>query len=297
MSTLAIWAPATAGGNRSGERLSRPIDAVVEAAGQPGRHEAAAGPEGPDGHVADPRGPGEGDDDQPDVRRVQCAVGSDVPVGQQREDHEGDHQELDGIVDLDVGDDIPCECVDPDLAGQEDQEGDGHGGSQPGVRHAECAEEEHCERGELGGGPRVAAVGAAVAGNDQAADHHRPGDKRPGPEERGQRPDGGQQREGPRPQRLAGAAPVAPLALDPDEQADGDRVDECKSLRRGHEVRPLVRTARAAASVAMSMDLHLRFTGPGGPRRNGSRVLPGRRPAGPRAQPGSCACREPHPSR
>lgn len=129
--------------------------------------------------------------------RVQGAVRSEVLVGQEGKHDEGQHQELEGILELGVGHDLAGEGVDGPFRPQQHRRDDGERRRQGCVVDGHGPEKVRGEERDLGGRPRVGGTRLPVPEEHQGADDGQTGNHRPRSEERGRRPDQAHQGEAP----------------------------------------------------------------------------------------------------
>jgi len=136
-----------------------------EPSGEPGDEQPAPWAEGAHGDVAGPAEARERDDQQPDLERVQDAVGAGLAVGQQGEHDEGDDEESKGVLDLGVSDDLPGQPVDRSFRGEQYRHDHGEADRELRVGTHQGAEEEGRQRGGLGRDAAIRVRGPGVPGD------------------------------------------------------------------------------------------------------------------------------------
>jgi hypothetical protein len=172
--------------------------------------------------VTEPRDAGQGDDDQPDPRGIQHAVGANPSFGQERQHHEGDHQELKGVLELYVRDGAAHEAVQLGLAREEDGDHDRERRRERGVAVTQRSEQVRGEGRDLGRGAGMDSTGAPVAEQHERRDRNETSEDDPSTEVGAERAGDGQQRERPHAECRPVTLSLATFAFGAEQQSDGE---------------------------------------------------------------------------
>jgi hypothetical protein len=203
-----------------------------EAAGQPRDGKSEPWPDEPKRNVANAGDAHDQDDETPESERIEDPVRADFAVGQKGEEDDGGGREEEEVMHFFGRHRLTDEIVEAFACGKEDGDGDAQARREDGLVVGECPEEEGDHHRDFGGEARIFSRAERVGDHGGDAHEGKGHGKDGSPAKRhGHAAEQGNQREGPDTGIAPlGATALAALALEADEEADGER--DGKAQRR-----------------------------------------------------------------